>query len=63
MEEGGEGKSKRARAEWKNGEGLRGMKKEMERGDGGKVGETKSQRAAWREDVGEEKQMLAEGRG
>lgn len=38
------------------------MKKEMERGDGGKVGETESQRAAWREDVGEEKQMLAEGR-
>lgn len=33
------------------------MKKEMERGDGDgeKVGERESQRAAWREDVGETK--------
>ncbi|KAJ4947089.1 hypothetical protein JOQ06_009131, partial [Pogonophryne albipinna] len=30
-------KSKRARAEWKNGGGLRGMEEEMKRGDGGKV--------------------------
>lgn len=54
MEEGGEEKSKRARAEWKNREGLGGMRKEMERGDGG----MESQRAAWREDVGETKRRL-----
>lgn len=38
------------------------MKKEMERGDGGKVGETESQRAAWREDVGETKRRLERNR-
>lgn len=58
MEEGGEKKSKRARVEWKNGEELGGMKKEMKKRDGGKVGETESQRVAWREDAGETKRRL-----
>lgn len=41
------------------------MEYEMERGDGGKVGERESQRAARREDVGEtkrRKKMLVVGR-
>ena len=40
------------------------MKKEMERGDGEKVGERESQRAAWREDGGETKRRKTDaGRG
>lgn len=39
------------------------MENEMERGDGGKVGERESQRAARREDVGETKRRKADAGG
>ena len=38
------------------------MEEEMKMGDGGKVGETKSQRAACREDVSETKRRLEKHR-